>query len=80
MFGKGFFRAGFTGWYRGVVNAIVPGRPGSMTIGMVRANTKLGWASATASLSISQPTMAIGMATADARFGWNSASLKIGME
>jgi len=61
MFGKGFFRAGFTGWYRGILDPTVPGRPGKMTLGIVRAGMNLGSARAGLVLDKSTASLKLGM-------------------
>lgn len=61
MFGKGFFRAGFTGWYRGILEPVVIGRPGKLTLGMVRAGMTLGSTRAGMTLDKSTASITLGM-------------------
>jgi len=61
MFGKGFFKAGFTGFYKGVLEPVVIGRPGKMTLGMVRAGMSLGNSRAGMTLDKSTATITLGM-------------------
>lgn len=61
MFGKGFFRAGFNGWYHGILEPIVIGRPGKMTLGMARAGMSLGSSRAAMTLDKSTATITLGM-------------------
>jgi len=61
MFGKGFFRAGFNGWYQGILEPMVIGRPGKMTLGIVRAGMTLGSSRAGMTLDKSTATITLGM-------------------
>lgn len=61
MFAKGFFRAGFTGFYKGVLEPVVIGRPGKLTLGMVRAGMTLGSTRAGMTLDKSTATITLGM-------------------
>jgi len=61
MFGKGFFKAGFNGWYQGILEPMVIGRPGKMTLGMARAGMSLGSSRATMTLDKSTATITLGM-------------------
>ena len=61
MFGKGFFRAGFNGWYKGILEPVVIGRPGKMTLGMARAGMSLGTTRARMTLDKSAATITLGM-------------------
>ena len=80
MFGKGFFRAGFTGWYRGLVSVIIPGRPGTLKLGSKRADLGINYVRATAGLNIGTGSLMLDMATAETVIGAARASLTIGME
>jgi hypothetical protein len=61
MFGKGFFKAGFNGWYQGILEPMVIGRPGKMTLGMARAGMSLGSSRAAMTLDKSTATITLGM-------------------
>jgi hypothetical protein len=61
MFGKGFFKAGFTGWYKGILEPVVIGRPGKMTLGIVRAGMTLNSSRAAMTLDKSTASITIGM-------------------
>ena len=61
MFGKGFFRAGFNGWYRGILEPVVIGRPGKLTLGMVRAGMTLVSTRAGMTLDKSTASITLGM-------------------
>lgn len=61
MIGKGFFRAGFTGFYKGILNPIEPGRPGKMTLGMARAGMTLSGVRAGMTLDKSTASLTLGM-------------------
>jgi hypothetical protein len=61
MFGKGFFKAGFNGWYQGILEPMVIGRPGKMTLGMARAGMSLGSSRATMTIDKSTATITLGM-------------------
>lgn len=61
MFAKGFFRAGFTGFYKGVLEPVVIGRPGKMTLGMARAAMTVSSATAVMTLDKSTATLTLGM-------------------
>ena len=61
MFGKGFYKAGFTGWYKGIITTVVIGRPGKLTLGMVRAGMSLGSTRAGLVLDKSAATITLGM-------------------
>lgn len=61
MIGKGFFRAGFTGFYKGVLEPVNIGRPGKLTLGMVRAEMTLSSARAGMTLDKSTASITLGM-------------------
>ena len=61
MFAKGFFKAGFTGFYKGVLEPVIIGRPGKMTLGMARAGMTLSSATAVVTLDKSTATITLGM-------------------
>ena len=61
MFGKGFFRAGFNGWFQGILEPVVIGRPGKLTLGMVRAGMTLVSTRAGMTLDKSTASITLGM-------------------
>ena len=61
MFAKGFFKAGFTGFFQGILEPVVIGRPGKLTLGMVRAGMTLGSTRAGMTLDKSTASITIGM-------------------
>lgn len=61
MFGKGFFRAGFNGWFQGVLEPVIIGRPGKLTLGMVRAGMTLDSTRAAMTIDKSTASITLGM-------------------
>lgn len=80
MFGKGFFGAGFTGWFRGVIATVIPGRPGKVSLGGRWASASFDWHTPVALFDDLTAGALYGQSTATTEIAFARASISLGME